>query len=160
MNAFLNDGEVVVATEDRFNDNDGSYHLAYIWNGVSLRTLNYSNGYNNVPFDAAQVDATPEQKEAAAEWYASTIKPSHGRLSTFIGHQYLVKRSRKIKKGTKVVVRNVSDRMYNPRFNTYDPERALVEVVDTTEHHEAGYCCWISLGCLDEWVHGARPWWA
>lgn len=162
MNTFLKANQVVVAIEHLYNDNDGAYSVATTWDTVekTLGGANYSNGYNNVAHDAARVDATAEQKAEAVAWYKANVQPDHCNLSSYIGHTYLVKRSRKIKKGTKVIVLNVHDRQYNARFNTYDPERALVEVVEPTAHHEAAYRCWISLGCLDEWLVGAEPWWA
>lgn len=154
FNQSLPTGSVVVATEDKYNDNDGAYHLAYVWNGETVSIVNYSNGYNNVPYNAAVKDANPYQVEDAVNWWINVRKDLSYRNGnpTFIGCVVTLQRSRKAPNKTPLKVINHELGGYNSYYMQHDPERVCVE-------HE-GQAIWVSVGCIKEVVQGARPWWA
>ncbi|QFT40083.1 MULTISPECIES: hypothetical protein [unclassified Vibrio] len=155
VNEFLKDGECVVWVDHRYNDNDGAYSIAVIWTGSSIRQENYSNGYNNVAFNAAEVNATQEQIETAAQWYIDNCKDTSMRdgHSTFIDCTVTLTRSRKAPNNTPLRVVNFSKGGFDDRYGHGQPDEICVKLDD-------GETVWVSLGCLKEVVKYAAPIWS
>jgi hypothetical protein len=68
-----------------------------------------------------------------------------------IGHTYVVGGSRKVAKGTHVVVIDQVQAGWDARYNRATPAQVLVEFDGQRE--------WISTNCLKTWVCGVAPWW-
>lgn len=155
FNDSLPSGSVVVAIDSKYNDNDGAYHLAYVWNGETLEVVNYSNG-RNLAFDAAVKDATPEQVAEAAGYFAAN-KMDLSKLgfdTTYIGCTVILARSRKAPNKTPLRVVNWRKGGYNSYNNQHDPERVCVALPDSDD------VAWVNVGCIKEITRGCPPWWA
>lgn len=154
FNASLPAGSVVVAVDHKYNDNDGAYSIAVVWDGSVAVSHNYSNGYNGVKFDAAVKDATDEQVKAAAEWYINTYKDiseDHRGNPTFIGCTVTLSRSRKAPNKTPLKVTKYAAGGYNKRYGCWDQPKVCVDV--------QGQPVWVSVGCISEVLQGDTPWW-
>lgn len=154
FNSSLKAGSVVVAVDHKYNDNDGAYSIAYVWDGEQVVPHTYADGYNKVSYTAAVKDATKEQVDAAAEWYVNVRKDTsvRGTRATFIGCTVSLQRSRKAPNGVPVQVLDYVAGGYNRQYNRRDPEQIKVK---------AGECTyWVSTGCVKEVIKGDSPWWA
>lgn len=155
FNAGLALGSVVVAIEHKYNDNDGAYSVAWVWDGETLTNESYANGYNNMAFDAAEVDASPEQIKLAAEAFAmGKLDMSRGHFSqynTYIGCVVKLKRSRKAPNNVELMVVDHTDAYYDRTWNRHVDAQIAVMV--------EGVKVWVSKACVNEVVKGAYPWW-
>lgn len=138
---------VIVGVRERYSDNNGAYEVSTLWDGEQLSFD--STMYNkNAPYPV--VNATSEQKAQAAEFYKKTVGPSG--IDKAFGHTYIVGGSRKVAKGTKVIVRDYQDSYYDSRYNQRVDAKVQVECPD-------GQQFWISPNCLKTWVEGVYPYW-
>lgn len=147
INAGLNVGAVIVAIEERYNDNDGAYSFAWVLEGDKLYTVSVSNGHNGGRFDDAVVDATPEQVAIAAEIYANEKRMTAQWLDCTV----ILARSRKAPNRVPLLVVDYATGGYNARFNQYDPEQVCVLV--------EGEKTWVNATCVKGVVKGAYPYW-
>lgn len=143
---------VIVAVEEKYNENNGAYQIAHAWDGERVERV--GGMYEQVMYC---VNATPDQFKAASEWAKANAEANptnnwnkycyNGRGAfTFIDCIVTLKRSRKAPNGTPLKVVNFLEAGYNARFNNHVAER--VEVTD-------GESTWIvSSGCIDEVVKG------
>ncbi|AUR88728.1 hypothetical protein NVP2117O_50 [Vibrio phage 2.117.O._10N.261.45.E9] len=157
FNATLQAHEVIVAIDDKYSDNSGPYHIAVIWTGYEVRHVTYSSGYTNYAFNDAEVTATEEQKAAAAEWWQTHVNVREP--SNSVGHRFAVKRSRKVKKGSIVEVREFLKGGWDDAYGHMVGDTVRVKVIES-EHGQEDQHYTITVGCLDTWVRGAAPWWA
>ena len=141
---------VVVAIDHRYNDNDGAYSVAFFWDGESVTSDCFADGYNQGRFDDVKVNATTEQKAAAADWWQANNLQAHGK--ELLNCTVMLQRSRKAPNKTPLLVVDYDAGGYNARFNQYDPEQVAVNV--------NGNIVWVSIGCIKDVVKGKRPWWA
>lgn len=152
INHFLEAGEVVVGIEHCYNDSNGSYSLAYVWNGKVIRIENYANGYNNGSFDDARVNATREEIKRAGDWYEFNQKDNAG--GTYVGCVVSLRRCRKAKNCVPLKVESFVRGEYNTRHGRYEGSRVFVRGVDGSEN------AWVSVGCIHQVLKGVRPFWA
>lgn len=155
FNATLPMGSVVVAIDHKYNDNDGAYSVAWVWDGETLTSESYANGYNNRSFEDAEVDASFLQIQEAAEAFAIgkfDLSKSHfTQYSTFIGCTVKLKRSRKAPNNVELLVMGHADSYYDHANNRRVDAQTAVNV--------EGVKVWVSQGCVNEIVKGAYPWW-
>ena len=151
--------QVIVAVEDMYNDNNGAYQIAYLWDGERVEQV--GGVYDQVMYC---VNATPEQIKAASEWAKANAEanPTNnwnkycygGRgADTFIDCIVTLKRSRKAPNIVPLKVVNFLEDVYDERFNNYTGER--VEVTDGENN-------WVvSSGCINEVIKGfvKYPFW-
>ncbi len=154
VNAFLNEGEVVVAIEHLHDDSNGAFSLATVWDGSSLREISYANAYNRGSFDDAEVNANTEQKRAASVWYVENKEDIKmiGNHASYIGCKVVLSRSRKAPNGTPLLVVNFSAGGYNEQFRCHEPSKIAVETEDSI--------VWVSASTIKSVVEYAAPWWA
>ena len=157
FNETLPKGHVIVAIDDKYSDNDGPYHIAYIWDGDKVYIVNYSNGYTKYAHHDGVVDATPEQHTQACNWHRDHVPPRDCEAG-LIGHRFTVKRSRKVKKGSLVEVREFYRGGYDATYGNWVNDQVRVKVIES-EHGQEDQHFTISSGCLDEWKRGTLPWW-
>lgn len=141
---------VVVAIDHCYNDNDGAYSIAFLWDGESVTSDCFANGHNQGRFDDVKVNASEQQKADAANWWQANKLQAH--KEELIGCTVVLQRSRKAPNKTPLLVVNYDAGGYNARFNQYDPEQIAVNI--------DGAIVWVSIGCVKEVVKGKRPWWA
>jgi|GEM_PF-6337785 len=144
--------QVIVAVEEKYNDNNGAYQIAYLWDGERVEQA--GGMYDPAIYC---VNATPEQIKAASEWAKADAEANptknwnkyyYGGLgaNTFVGCVVTLKRSRKAPNGTPLKVINFLEAAYYTHFNKHLAER--VEVTD-------GYNSWVvSSGCIDKVIKG------
>lgn len=145
---------VVVAVTECFDEDRGAFEMVTLWDGVALDTVTHTAKTDNAIRFAAKVDATHAQKLAAAAHYKATVEPAYNnrtQMLDHIGHAYIVGGSRKVAKGTVVVVVDQIAAGYDSRYNRATPAQVLVEFEGGSE--------WISTNCLKVWVCGVSPWW-
>jgi len=140
---------VCVAVDHTYNDNDGARTFAIMWNGEEVYMDCVASAYDNGRFDDARVNATQEEKQAAADWWQANETKVYG--SKLIGCTVVLQRSRKAPNKTPLLVVDYDAGGYNARFNQYDPETVCVQ-------HE-GANIWVSVGCVKEVVEARAPWW-
>lgn len=156
FNATLPIGSVVVAIDHKYNENDGAYSVAWVWDGETLSHESYANGYNNRSFEDAEVDATFLQISQAAEAYAVgkfDLGRSHfNQYNTFIGCTVKLARSRKAPNKVELLVVDHADAYYDDNYNRRIDAQSAVMV--------EGVKVWVSQSCINEVVKGDYPWWA
>lgn len=143
---------VVVNVSECFDKDRGAFEKVTLWDGVEL---SYRTDCARSSTVRAETNATRAQIAAAAEAYKATVEPVYCvRLgeNNLVGHTYVVGGSRKVSKGTIVVVVDQIAAGYDSRYNRPTPARVLVEFDGQRE--------WISTNCLKTWVAGAAPFWA
>lgn len=155
FNATLPKGSVVVAIDHRYNDNDGPYSVAWVWDGVELTCETYANGYNGRSFDDADVDAkTTGQILLAAEAYA-VGKFDLGRLcsgsNTYIDCVVKLKGSRKAPNNVELLVVDHENSYYDSSYNRRVDAKIQVQLRDER--------VWVNQSCINEIVKGAYPFW-
>lgn len=154
FNATLPKGSVVVAIDHKYNDNDGAYSVAWVWDGVELVCEAYANGYNQRSFEDASVDASQEQIVGAAEAFAvgklDLGKSALSQYNTYIGCTVKLKRSRKAPNKVELLVVDHKDSYWD-----YLGRRVDAQVCVCVE----GQNTWTSTGCIDEVVKGSYPFW-
>jgi hypothetical protein len=132
----------IIAVDQRYSSNNGAYDVVIMWNGSEIvedvidgrGVATESKGVNEY--------ATKGEVALAVEWHITNVMPKN-----YIGGTYTVRGSRKIKKGTEVLVLDFVD---EGRFGT----KVLVQ-------DEGGNKNWISTGCISEgFVKGVKPFWA
>ena len=130
----------ILHTEEKYSDNNGPYSVAHIWNGEKVLTQSYANGYDDLVHDSKQVDASPEDIEAAKEWFKGEEQSYK-----VLGQVYTTIRSRSFKKGTEVKVLEVNEGGYRTS-----------ETVTVTDGDKTAN---ISPNCLDNFISGICPDW-
>ena len=133
---------VVVAIDERYNDNDGPSSTAIWWDGVALTRETYAGAHVRGAHDDRSVTATPEQIMAAGEHYRVTAR------DTGVGHigcDVTLARSRLAPNS--VPLRVVD---HSPAGHRRD-ERICV-MAD-------GARVWVSAGCINAVVRYRAPWW-
>lgn len=143
---------VIVAVEEKYNDNNGSYQVAYTWNGEKVERVGgmYCNKYYSV-------NCTAEQFQAAKQWErdntAETIpynKYCYNRLGaqTFLGCVVTLKGSRKAPNKTPLTVIQFHEAYFDKRWNQHVTEK--VTVTD-------GITSWeVSSNCINELIKGVK----
>ena len=137
---------VVVNVEGRYSDNNGAYDVVSYWDGEKIITETLTGNTDKV---TPSVDATSEQKAAAATWYKANIQKE---ISKAFGHKFIVGGSRKVSKGTIVTLLSYNEGGYDSRFNNYVQDSVTVKTA-------AGETYKISPNCLKTWVEGTLPYW-
>ena len=150
FNDGLPAGSVVVGIDDRYNDNDGAYHLAHVWDGQSVIVHNYANGYNKGAYYDAEVNATVEQKMEAAEWWRDNCKETENYWDCVV----VLQRSRKAPNKVPLKVVSYDAGGYNGYYNQHDPEQIQVEI-----EKDADYA-WVNASCVKQVIKGRDPFWA
>jgi len=144
---------VVVNVTECFDEDRGAFERVTLWDGVEL---SYRTDCERSSAGVrAETTATREQIKAAAEAYKATVPPVYCvRMGehNLIGHSYVVGGSRKVSKGTQVIVVDQVQSGWDSRYNRATPAQVLVEFDGGRE--------WISPNCLKTWVCGKAPWWA
>lgn len=148
----MNDTQIIVAVDECYNDNNGSYQVAYIWDGKSVSTI--GGMYDNKHYS---VNCTEEQFLAAKLWQRENTpetipfnKYCYNRLgaNTFIGCIVKLARSKKAPNKTELKVTDFHESYYDSRFNQHVTEK--VTVTD-------GVTSWIvSTNCINEIVKGVK----
>lgn len=147
-----NEKKVIVAVDECYNDNNGAYQVAYVWDGESVSTL--GGMYDNTHYS---VNCTDAEFAAAKAWQRANTpetipfnKYCYNRLgaNTFIGCIVKLARSRKAPNSVELKVTEFHESFYDSRYNQYVPER--ITVTDGTSS-------WIvSSGCINELVKGVK----
>ncbi|MCG9575410.1 hypothetical protein L1D14_04085 [Vibrio tubiashii] len=153
-NAFLENNEVVVGIDHRYNDNDGAYSIAHIWTGNGIRQVNYANGYNNGSFQDAEINASQSQIDAAADWYINNVKDLSYRDGsyTYLGCVVLLARSRKAPNNQPLKVCGYLKGGYSEKYGHWVNDSIQVEICDNN-------FTWVSTGCIKKIVKSAPPFW-
>lgn len=158
FNSTLKPHQCVVAVDHKYNDNDGAYSIAWIFDRKeeTIGCVNYANGYNDGHFEDAVKDASPEEVEKAASVYRKgkvLCKTLNGRFETFLDCIVILARSRKAQNKVELKVYDTQDAHYNERYHCHEEAKILVDGKD-------GNRCWINESCVVEVVLGPNPWWA
>jgi hypothetical protein len=143
---------VVVNVSECFDEDRGAFERVTMWDGVELSYRTDCARSSNI---RAQTTATREQIKTAAEAYKATVKPVYcvrTGENSLIGHTYVVGGSRKVAKGTHVVVIDQVQAGYDARYNRSTQAQVLVEFDGGRE--------WIATNCLKTWLCGVAPWWS
>lgn len=143
---------VVVAVDDKWNENNGAYQVAYLWDGESVTTA--GGMYCN---EVYHVNCTDEQFEAAKAWQIENTERSIPRnkycynmlgANTYIGCKVKLARSRKAPNKTVLTVTDFHESYFSEKFNNRVPEQFTVT---------DGVDSWtVSTGCLAEVVEGVK----
>lgn len=143
---------VVVSVDECYNENNGSYQVAYLWDGESVTTE--GGIYCNKLYS---VDCTPEQLQSAIEWQRENTpltipynKYCYNRLGahTYIGCVVKLKRSRLAPNGVELTVTDFHESYYCQRFN-----QTVTEKITVTDGNES----WVvSSGCIADVVRGVK----
>ena len=132
----------LITTEEKYSDNDGAYDVCHYWDGEQIiqETL---RGDSAQP--TTTIRATKKEVAQAVEWYKANnrIRPDSRKV---IGHKFIVRGSRKVKKDTLVTV-----------VDFYDTGRYGYKVAVKDE--EGQVTDGISPSCLAEWVESPAPYW-
>lgn len=157
----VSNGAVLVAVDERYNDNDGAYDIAIVWTGTKVVHFR-NNGYVQEFHTHGVPRANEEQKQAAIDYEIANTEESNnwnkycygGRgADTYIGCIVTLQRSRKAPNKTPLEVVDFEQEYYNEYYNNRSPERIAV-LVD-------GSKVWVSTGCIKEVVKGVKklPFW-
>lgn len=144
-NKFLNGRAVVVAIENRYNDNDGETVWVVTWDGEKVDTTCVLSGY--VDLGKIKVDATIDDRDKAAKWWIDNAidkKP-------LVGCTVKLKRSRKAPNNTELLVVEHHEAYFDRMLYRENLERITVDV--DGEHVT------VSASCINEVVKGHAPWW-
>ena len=146
------DQAVVVAVDERYNDNNGAYQDVYLWDGESVTMA--GGMYCSKVYS---VNCTPEQFEAAKQWQRDNTpetipynKYCYNRLGaqTWIGCIVKLARSRKAPNKTPLRVTAFHEAYYDTRYNNQ-----VVEQVTVTDGQQS----WtVSSNCINELVQGVK----
>lgn len=138
--------QVVVNVDEKFDDETGPYDVISYWDGNEILTETLTAREHQA---TPKVNATHEQKSAAAEWFRQNVRKP---LEKAFGHKYTVGGSRKVQKGEVVELIDYIPAYFDNRY--YQRVQAQVEVrTRNGEVHK------ISPNCLKTWVEGTYPWW-
>lgn len=137
---------VVVNVEDKYSDNNGAYDVVSYWDGEAIVTETLT-GYTDKVTPA--VNATSEQKAAAAAWYKANIQKE---IRKACGHKFIVGGSRKVSKGNVVTLLSYNEGGYDSRFNNYVSDSVTVRTAQGETYN-------ISPNCLKTWIEGTLPYW-
>lgn len=144
---------VVVAIDEKFNDEHGPWSEAWIYDPQGNELLVVGGPYEDLE-PGIRANCTAEQREAAAKAYAygpcKNVNRVNGR-ATFVGCVVVLKGSRKAPNKVQVDVLDYRPGGYNPQYMRHDPEQVKVRWGDQT--------AWVSTGCVHEVVRGRYPWW-
>lgn len=143
---------VVVAVDDRYNDNNGAYQIAYLWDGETV----YTEG--GIYCDKVYtVNCSVEQKEAAINWKIENTELSipynkycyGGRgARTYIGCTIKLAKSRKAPNKVELKVTAFHESYYDGYYNQHVGEK--ITVTD-------GNNSWVvSSNCIAEVVKGVK----
>jgi hypothetical protein len=157
FNKSLKSGVVVIAVSHKYDDNNGAYSVATIWDGNQLSEVNYAIGYNGGSYDDAVVDATPEQIAVAAKHYIDECKSTGTDCqgnTTFVGCVVTLARSRKAPNRVPLKVVEYSEACYDAYYNTHRGAEILVQGLE--EYSPV----WVSINCVSKVITGQAPWWA
>lgn len=141
---------IIVNIVEKYNDNDGPYGLVYYFepdNLTELKISNFSNGYNNIPFDALKVNATEEQLNLARIVYRQQ-KLNTNRDAGYVGCTVTLKNSRKLENNTLSIILDYKDSYFNS-FGQQVNETIKVQQADKIE--------WISINCIKDIELGVKP---
>jgi len=128
----------IIVIDEKYSDNNGAYDVVIMWNGSEVVT-EVLRGYADKCSTSEY--ATKSEVADAVQWHIANVKGKN-----YIGDTYIVGGSRKVAKGTSVVVVDYADNGY------YGVQ---VQVQDAN-----GVKTWISAGCLKKWVCGSNPFWS
>lgn len=137
---------VVVNVCECYSDNNGAFDVVSYWDGESISALSFF-AQDNKP--APSVNASFEQKKAAAEWYKANVQRPK---SESFGHKFVVGGSRKIEKGAIVEMIDYQESYFNNKYYQHVDAKVLVECADGRRE-------WISSNCLKSWAEGTYPYW-
>lgn len=141
---------IVVHIVEKYNDNDGPYGLVYYFepdNLTELKISNFSNGYNNIPFDALSVNATEAQLSSARLLYRKQkIETNSG--NCHVGCVVTLKNSKKLKNNTLSTILDYENSYFNS-FGQHVAETIKVQQEDKIE--------WISINCIKDIELGVKP---
>lgn len=138
---------IVLAREEKYNDNNGAFSLAYLWDGKKVSIKNYANGYDGLYHDHYKVNATDEQKKSAVEWYINTAQNISGDIT---GCVVILKRSRKAENKKELTVLDWMPSGYDGDY--WKDEQIKVIGKNNDE-------VWVSANCIDKYVKGLPPKW-
>lgn len=145
---------VVIAVDHKYDDNNGAYSIAWLWDGSSVWTENYANGYNGGKFDDLEVNASTDQIKAAGDWYelnSNDVSLNANGTPMFVGCTVTLSRSRKAPNKTPIKVLSFVKGGYDPRFNNHIPDQIVVDV--------DGDRVKVNASCVKDVVKFTRPWW-
>lgn len=151
INNTLANGSVVVAINHCYDDNNGSWDEAVVWNGESTETVVYNGPYNSTTGDA-EIDASRGQIDEAINYHRKQGDLGLRSRLPYVGCIVTLKRARKAPNRTPLKIVGYDEGGYNSRYNQKDPERIQVE----TEGGEV----WVSVNCIDKVLLGKKPRWA
>lgn len=156
---FKSDSEVIVAIDECYNDNWGSYDVIYIYDKFSNKLRSeVVNGMNPLNKYSFEVDGTDEDIQKAGEIYAiekwdlSRQSSYNGNENTYIGCEVILSRSRKAPNKVPLKVTNYYPSYYDNKFNNRVPSAIMVVDKDGNEYVT-------STSCIKEVIKGAYPFW-
>ena len=143
---------VVVAVDERYNDNNGAYQDVYVWDGETVSMI--GGMYCNKTYS---VNCTADQFEAAKQWQRDNTpetipynKYCYNRrgAQTWIGCVVKLARSRKAPNKVELRVTDFHEAYYDTRFNNH-----VAEQVTVTDGQQS----WtVSSNCINELVKGVK----
>ena len=152
MNKFAN--KVIVATEEKWNENEGSHCIAWEWTGETLIKHVYANGRDGLHPDDVSFNATDEQVYKAARFAEEKMMDHRVRssgLTDLTGATVVLKRSRLAENGVELVVKGYEDKRYDSRLMAYVPAKIKVA-------GRRGVDVWVVCTCATV-IRGKTPWW-
>ena len=161
LDQVVANGGVLIAVDERYNNNDGATEIAIVWTGSGCVYFK-NNGYET-QFVAGSIPPASEEQLEAAKAYEIANTPETNNFQkyyyagagadTYIGCTVLLKRSRKAPNNTPLDVVDFEPESYNEYYNRRNPERIAVLV--------EGSKVWVSTGCIKETVKGVKklPFW-
>ena len=140
---------VVVAIDQKYNDNNGPSACAIVWDGESIDYQPLQR-YDEVAINAScdQIDAASKHFQLF-ERYVPNDANGH---STYVGCTVNLHRSRKAPNGVPVEVVNLQGTYFHETFRCHMPPKIQIK------HEEQTH--WISIGCIKYILQYAKPWWS
>lgn len=149
--------KIVFAIRDKWSDNDGAYHIAYFLSNdkKKIYTQTYSDGYNNIPYDAVKINASEADIKIARQIYIDTLLSVED-SETYIGCTVKLRRSKKAPNNVELVVSSETKSNGYNRFNIKTPN--TIDLVDYNTEPKTIYPG-IAESCIYKVVKGATPLW-
>lgn len=139
--------KTIVGIQEKYNDNDGAFSIAYYLNDDKSELLqcNFSNGYNSVKYDAVVVNASDADITIARQLY----RIQKFNTTNYIGCYVILKGSRLAQNNVELYVVDYRQSEYN-NFGTKTPEKITVPDIN-------GKRVWVSTSCIKTITMGGYP---